>query len=214
MQTGGQIKHPIAHTQVTSNAVCLLTWHQCSPPCCTTAPQSGSWATCSRISSTSRFFPGRSTSRVICCWRVRGRAISWTNWPSGLLSTYKQSTGLQWTHISLATMLVNPSSSPDSTQVKDVLWTKLYYTVFQIQKNIFPLVHMIPLNKLHICHASVTHLKSALLWLVHHLRTLLQDVGVQVSEVGHVVFDDIGHFGLILTNNHSEIPLWEDKHGQ
>lgn len=57
-------------------------------PCCTTAPQSGSWATCSRISSTSRFFPGGSTSFVILCWRVRGNAISWMNWPSGLLSTY------------------------------------------------------------------------------------------------------------------------------
>lgn len=56
-------------------------------PCCTTEPQSGSCATCSRISSTSRFFPGRSTRRVICCWRVRGRAMSCVNWPSGLLST-------------------------------------------------------------------------------------------------------------------------------
>lgn len=58
-------------------------------PCCTTAPQSGSWATCSRISSTSRFFPGGSTSFVIFCCRVRGSAISWINWPSGLLSTYR-----------------------------------------------------------------------------------------------------------------------------
>lgn len=58
-----------------------------SEPCCTTAPQSGSWATCSRISSTSRFFPGGSTSFVIFCCSVRGNAISWINWPSGLLST-------------------------------------------------------------------------------------------------------------------------------
>lgn len=56
-------------------------------PCCTTAPQSGSWATCSRISSTSRFFPGGSTIFVIFCCSVRGTAISWINWPSGLLST-------------------------------------------------------------------------------------------------------------------------------
>lgn len=60
-----------------------------SKPCCMTAPQSGSWATCSRISSTSRFFPGGSTSFVILCCRVRGSAISWINWPSGLLSTYR-----------------------------------------------------------------------------------------------------------------------------
>lgn len=59
-------------------------------PCCTTAPQSGSWATCSRISSTSRFFPGGSTSFVIFCCRVRGSAISWINWPSGLLSTCRK----------------------------------------------------------------------------------------------------------------------------
>lgn len=68
-------------------------------PWCTTAPQSGSWATCSRISSTSRFFPGGSTSFVILCWRVRGNAISWINWPSGLLSTWKNTNKekfLQW----------------------------------------------------------------------------------------------------------------------
>lgn len=58
-----------------------------SEPCCTTVPQSGSWATCSRISSTSRFFPGGSTSFVIFCCSVRGNAISWINCPSGLLST-------------------------------------------------------------------------------------------------------------------------------
>lgn len=34
----------------------------------------------------------------------------------------------------------------------------LYSIPAKIRKNIFPLVHMIPLNKLHICHASVTHL--------------------------------------------------------
>lgn len=67
-----------------------------SEPCCTTAPQSGSWATCSRISSTSRFLPGGSTSFVIFCWRVRGNAISWINWPSGLLSTCRHTNKNKW----------------------------------------------------------------------------------------------------------------------
>lgn len=69
-----------------------------SVPCCTTAPQSGSWATCSRISSTSRFFPGGSTSFVILCWRVRGKAISWINWPSGLLSTCRYTRIIKQVH--------------------------------------------------------------------------------------------------------------------
>lgn len=72
---------------VHSSSICF-----CSEPCCTTAPQSGSWATCSRISSTSRFFPGGSTSFVILCCSVRGNAMSCMNWPSGLLSTCRSPT--------------------------------------------------------------------------------------------------------------------------
>lgn len=84
---------------VSEQSTDLEVWERPELPCCTSRLQSGSWASCSRISSTSRFLPGGSTSRVICCCRVWGRAISWVNWPSGLLSTY-QKTSTQLTNTS------------------------------------------------------------------------------------------------------------------
>lgn len=36
---------------------------------------------------------------MILCWRVQGNAISWVNWPSGLLSTFRKTYKNKWTEI-------------------------------------------------------------------------------------------------------------------
>lgn len=59
-------------------------------PSRTTSAQSGSWATCSKVSSTSLFLPGGSMMWLMCCCKVLGNVISWVNCPSGLLSIWEK----------------------------------------------------------------------------------------------------------------------------
>lgn len=139
--------------------------------------------------------------------------MSWINWPSGLLSTYRKThhkKNIYPIFYCFSLIILNDDLKcitlhliycvcAQKVTEKIMSWSSISRTLLYCYTQIHGFV---TLNRFY----TVYYLQFSLLGFVDHLRAVTQDVAVENPEVLNVLFDNVAHLRFIFSNYHPEIP--------